>query len=77
MHRTAKSLELVKVEVYNFYIMPLSLFAQNFDFAQCYILQNIPLFLSPLAIYKIFLIVLGIIILNIFSKHYYFFVFIF
>ena len=31
MHRTAKSLELVKVEVYNFYIMPLSLFAQNFD----------------------------------------------
>ena len=37
MHRTAKSLELVKVEVYGcFYIMPLFLFAQNFDFVQCY-----------------------------------------
>ena len=32
MHKTAKSLELVEAEVYGcFYIMPLSLFAQNFD----------------------------------------------
>ena len=55
MHRTAKSLELVKVEVYNCSILcPYLFFAQNFDFVQCYILQNIPFFLSPLAIYKIF-----------------------
>ena len=38
MHKTAKSLELVEAEVYGcFYIMPLSLFAQNFDFVQCFI----------------------------------------
>ena len=37
MHRTAKSLELVKVEFYGCSIFfLLSPFAQNFDFVQCY-----------------------------------------
>ena len=45
MYRTAKSLELVKVEVYGCFILCsylflhklLSLIAQNFDFVQCYL----------------------------------------